>query len=210
MPAISWSYFIFCHDFGVSLPGLHSFLLIIDENITYLSWCRSRFGWTLIWSSRRTEPLVWKLFVTDRFYTVQMVIIFLWPPRPQCNIDLCIFCAGLLFFNIQAQRCNLVVDCVSHSVQRLLEQERQKTKQGRNTSEVCVTRQLQRCLNFEEMGFARSARLCLGVGGLGRSGILSEVWVSVCEPVSERLSVAESPGERGSACTHLPSVNKRA
>lgn len=65
MPAISWSYSIFCHNSNVSLPGLHPFLLIIGENITYLSWCRSRFGWTLSWSSRRTESLVWKLFVTD-------------------------------------------------------------------------------------------------------------------------------------------------
>lgn len=51
------------------------------------------------------------------------------------------------------------------------------------------------------MGFARSVWLCLGVGGLGRSGVLSEVWVSVCEPVTERLSVAESPG-RGAQPVH--------
>lgn len=50
--AISWSYFIFCYDSGLSLPGLRRFLLVIDENITYLSRCRSRFGWTPIWSSR--------------------------------------------------------------------------------------------------------------------------------------------------------------
>lgn len=63
------------------------------------------------------------------------------------------------------------------------------------------TRRLQRCLNSEEMGLARSARLCLGVGGLRGSGIRGEVWVSVCERVTESLRVAESLG-RGAQPVH--------
>lgn len=68
---------------------------------------------------------------------------------------------------------------------------------------MLATRRLQRCLNSEEMGLARSARLCLGVGGLRGSRILGEVWVSICEPVAESLSAAESLG-RGAqpVCAH--------
>lgn len=152
----------------------------------------------------------WKLFVTERFYAVQMVIILLWPPWPQCNIDPPISCAVLLFVNIQAPALQkLVLGCVSRSVQRLLERERQKTKRGHITSEVWETRRLRWCLNLEEMGFARSARLCLGVGGLGRSGILrrgvgKRMWA--CDWTSE---CGGESGERGSASTHSPSVNKR-
>lgn len=74
---------------------------------------------------------------------------------------------------------------------------------------VWATCQLQRCLHFEGMGFARSTQHCLEVRGLP----WSRLWIQRCEQVygclwvSERLSVGERWGERLSFYTVLVCVN---
>lgn len=138
-----------------------------------------------------------------------MVIIFLWPPRPQCNIDPYIFCAVLLFANIQAQRCN--IGCgLCFSLSPMLVRAGTTEDEARphhlwgvwDTSAPVVSEFWRNEIRPERAALPRSWRI-RQVWDTQR-GVGKRMWA--CDWTSE---CGWESGERGSACTHSPSVNKR-